>query len=104
VLFEDPAQVSESFSDGQGIGILMLKSCGRHSPWFDVGVAGASGDGENHPTATSTEVFVLPAVVPWALGNAEALQRVDQKAGKARFLLANALSPPILSHLKTRTA
>jgi hypothetical protein len=103
VLFEDPAQVTESFPDGQGIGILMLESRGSHSPWFDVGVAGASGDGENHPTATSTEVFVLPAVVPWALGNAEALQRVDQKAGKTRFLMANALGPPILSHLKTRT-
>jgi hypothetical protein len=42
---DDPAQVTESFSDGQGIGILMLKSRGSHSPWFDVGVAGASGDG-----------------------------------------------------------
>jgi hypothetical protein len=102
VLFKDPAQVSESFSDGQGIGILMSKSCGSHSPWFDVGVAGASGDGENHPTATSTEVFVLPAVVPWALGNAEALQGVDQKAGKTRFFLANALGPPILGHLKSK--
>jgi hypothetical protein len=103
VLFEDPAQVTESFSDGQGIGILMLKSCGRHPPRFDVGVAGTSGDGENHPTATSTEVFVLPAVVPWAFGNTEALQGVDQKAGKTRFLMANALGPPILSHLKIRT-
>jgi hypothetical protein len=45
VLFEDPAQVTESFSDGQGIGILMLKSRGSHSPWFDVGVVGASGNG-----------------------------------------------------------
>jgi hypothetical protein len=80
----------------------MLKSCGSHSPRLDVGVAGASSDGENYPTAKSTEVFVLPSVVPWALGNTEALQGVDQKAGKTRFFLANTLGPPILSHLKTK--
>jgi hypothetical protein len=102
VFLEDPAQVAESLSDGQGIGIPMLKSCGSHSPRLDIGVAGASGDGENHPTAMSTEVFVLPAVVPWALGNTEALQVVDQKAGKTRFLLADALGPPILGHLETK--
>jgi hypothetical protein len=102
VFLEDPAQVAESLSDGQGIGIPMLKSCGSHSPLLDVVVAGASGDGENHPTAASTEVFVLPAVIPWALGSTEALQGVDQKVGKTRFLLANALGPPILGHLKTK--
>jgi hypothetical protein len=102
VFFEDPAQVTKSLSDGQGIGILMLKPYGNHSPRLDVGVAGASGDGENHPTATSTEVFVPPTVIPWALGNTEALQGVDQKVGKTRFLLANALGPPILVHLKTK--
>jgi hypothetical protein len=48
VFLEYPAQVAESLSDGQGIGIPMLKSCGSHSPRLDVGVAGASGDGKNH--------------------------------------------------------
>jgi hypothetical protein len=102
VFLEDPAQVTESLSDGQGIGIPILKSCGSHSPRLDVGVAGASGDGENHPTAKSAEVFVLSVVVPWVLGNTEAFQGVDQKAGKTRFFLANALGPPILGHLKTK--
>ncbi|PVH38883.1 hypothetical protein PAHAL_5G378900 [Panicum hallii] len=102
VFLEDPAQITESLSDGQGIGILMLKSCGSHSPRLDVVVAGASGDGENDPTVKSAEVFVLSAVVPWALGNTEVLQGVDQKAGKTRFFLANALGPPILGHLKTK--
>jgi hypothetical protein len=73
VFLEDPAQVAESLSDGQGIGIPMLKSYGSHSPRLDVGVAGASGDGKNHPTVKGAEVFVLSAVVPWALSNTEAL-------------------------------
>jgi hypothetical protein len=64
VFLKDRAQVAESLSDSQGIGILMLKSCGSHSPRLDVGVAGASGDGKNHPTVKSAEVFVLSAVVP----------------------------------------
>jgi hypothetical protein len=102
VFLEDPAQVAESLSDGQGIGIPMLKSCGSHSPRLDVGVAGASGDGKNHTTAKSAEVFVLSAVVPWALSNTEALQGVDQKAGETRLFLANALGPTILGHLKTK--
>jgi hypothetical protein len=82
VFLEDPAQVAESLSDGQGIGIPMLKSCGSHSPRLNVGVAGASGDGKNHPTAKSAEVFVLSVVIPWALSNTEALQGVDKRRGK----------------------
>jgi hypothetical protein len=73
VFLEDLAQVAESLSDGQGIGIPMLKSCGSHSPRLDVGVAGASSNGKNHPTAKSAEVFILSAVVPWALSNTKAL-------------------------------
>jgi hypothetical protein len=102
VFLEDPAQVAESLFYGQGIGIPMLKSCGSHSPRLDVGVAGASSDGKNHPTAKSAKVFVLSAVVPWVLSNTEALQGVDQKAGETRLFLANALGPTILSHLKTK--
>jgi hypothetical protein len=102
VFLEDPAQVAESLSDGQGIGIPMLESCGSHSPWLDVGVAGASGDEKNHPTAKSAEVFVLSAVVPWVLSNTEAFQGVDQKAGETRLFLANALGPTILGHLKIK--
>jgi hypothetical protein len=102
VFLEDPAQVAESLSDGQGIGILMLKYCGSHSPRLDVRVAGASGDGKNHPTAKSAKVFVLSAVVPWALSNTETLQGVDQKAGETWLFLANALDPTILGHLKTK--
>jgi hypothetical protein len=29
------------------------KPCGSHPPWLDVGVAVASGDGEDHPIAKS---------------------------------------------------
>jgi hypothetical protein len=47
-------------------------------------------------------VFVLSAVVPWALSNTEALQGVDQKAGETRLFLANALGPTILGHLKIK--
>jgi hypothetical protein len=102
VFLEDPAQVADNLSDGQGIGILMLKSCGSHSPQLDVGVVGASGDVKNHPTAKSAEVFVLSPVVPWALSNTEALRGVDQKVGKTRLSLANTLGPTIPSHLKTK--
>jgi hypothetical protein len=102
VFLKDPAQVVESHYDGQGIGISMLKSCGSHSPWLDVGVAGASGDGMNHPTVKSAEVFILSAVVPWALSNTKALLGVDQKAGETRLFLENALGPTILSHLKIK--
>jgi hypothetical protein len=65
-------------------------------------VAVASGDGEDHSTAKSAELFVLSAVVPWALSDAETLQGVDKKAGKTRLLLAHTLGPSIFCHLKTR--
>jgi hypothetical protein len=80
VLFVDSAQVSESFSEGQGVGIPVLKPCGGRAPRLDVGVAVACGDGEDHPTAKSVELLVLSAVVPWALSDTEALQGVDKKA------------------------
>jgi hypothetical protein len=50
----------------------------------------------------SAEVFVLSAVVPWALNNTEALQGVDQKARETRLFSANALGPTILDHMKTK--
>jgi hypothetical protein len=50
----------------------------------------------------SAEVFVLFAVVPWALSNTEALKGVDQKVGETSLFLANTLGPTILSHLKTK--
>jgi hypothetical protein len=78
------------------------KPCGGHTPWLDVGVAVASGDGEDHPTAKSAELLVLSAIVPWALSDTEALQGVDKEASKTWLLLAHALGPPIFSHLKTR--
>jgi hypothetical protein len=96
------AQVSESFSEGQGVGISVSKPCGGHTPWLDVGVAVASSDGEDHPTAKSAELLVVSTVVPWALSDTEALQGVDKKACKTRLLLAHALGPLIFSHLKTR--
>jgi hypothetical protein len=73
-----------------------------HVPRLDVGVAVASGDGEDHSTAKSAELLVLSAVVPWVLSDIEALQGVDKEASKTRLLLAHALGPSILSHLKTR--
>jgi hypothetical protein len=78
------------------------KPSGGHPPRLDVGVAVASGDGEDHPTAKSTELLVLSAVVPWALSDTEALQGVDKEASKTGLLLAHALGPSIFSHLKTR--
>jgi hypothetical protein len=90
----------ECFSNGQGVGVLMPKPCGSHSPWLDVGVVVAPGDDQDHPAAEGTMVFVLSAEVPWAFHNAKAFQGVDQKAGKARCSLAIALGPPFLSHLK----
>ena len=44
VSFKNPAQVTEHLSDGQGISVLVPKSCSGHSPWLDVGVAITSGD------------------------------------------------------------
>jgi hypothetical protein len=78
------------------------KPCGCHSPRLDVGVALASGDGEDHSTAKSAELLVLSTVVPWALSDTEALQGVDKEASKTRLLLAHALGPSIFSRMKTR--
>jgi hypothetical protein len=102
VFLVDSTQVAEGFSEGQGVGVLMSKPCGGHAPWLDVSVAVASGDGEDHPTAKSAELLVLSAVVPRALSDTEALQRVDKEASKTRLLLAHALGPSIFCHLKTR--
>jgi hypothetical protein len=71
-------------------------------PWLNVGVAVASGDGEDHPTAKSAKLLILSVVVPWALSDTKALQRVDNETGKTRLLVAYALGPSIFSHLKTR--
>jgi hypothetical protein len=98
----DPTQVAEDFSEGQGVGVSVSKPCGGHAPRLNVGVAVASGDGEDHPTAKSAKLLVLSAVVPWALSDTEAFQGVDKEAGKTRLLLAHALGPSIFSHLKTR--
>jgi hypothetical protein len=102
VFLVDPAQIEEVFSDGQGVGVSVSKPCGGHAPQLDVGVAVASGDGEDHPTVKSAELVVLSAVVPWALSDTEELQGVDKEASKTRLLLAHALGPFIFSHLKTR--
>jgi hypothetical protein len=80
----------------------MSKPCGGHAPWLNVGVAVASSDGEDHPTAKSAELLVLFVVVPRALSDTEALQAVDKEASKTRLLLAHALGPSIFRHLKTR--
>jgi hypothetical protein len=102
VVFVNLAQVSKSFSEGQGVGILVSKPCGGHAPRLDVGVVVASSDGEDHPIAKSVELLVLSTVVPWALSDIEALKGVDKKASKNRLLLAHPLGPSIFSHLKTR--
>jgi hypothetical protein len=102
VFLVDPAQVEEGFSEGQRIGVSVSKSCGGYVPWLDVGVAVASSDGEDNPRAKSAELLVLSAVVPRALSDTEALQGVDEKAGKTRLLLAYALGPSIFRHLKTK--
>jgi hypothetical protein len=73
VFLVDPTQVAEGFSEGQGVGVSMSKPCGGHAPWLDVGVAVASSDGQDHPTAKSAELLVLPAVVPRVLSDTEAL-------------------------------
>ena len=100
--FKNPAQITERLPDGQGIGVLVPKPCGGHSPWLDVGVAVTSGDDQDHPAVEGTMVLVLSVVVPWAFRNAKALQGIDQEAGEARCSLAVALGPSFLSHLKTK--
>jgi hypothetical protein len=102
VFLVDPTQVAKGFSEGQGVGVSVSKPCGGHPPRLVVGVAVASGNGEDHPTAKSAELLVLSAIVPWALSDTEALQGVDKEASKTRLLLAHALGPSIFSHLKTR--
>jgi hypothetical protein len=102
VFLVDPAQVAEGFSEGQRVGDSVSKPCGGHAPRLDVGVAVASGDGEDHPTAKSAELLVLSTVVHRALSDTEALQGVDKKASKTRLLLAHGLGPSIFRHLKTR--
>jgi hypothetical protein len=79
VFLVDPTQVAEGFSEGQGVGVSVSKPCGGHAPRLDVGVAVASGDGEDHPTEKSAELLVLYAVVPRALSDTEALQIVDKE-------------------------
>jgi hypothetical protein len=78
------------------------KSCGGYAPRLDVGVAVASSDGEDHPTAKSVELLVLSTVIPRALSDTEALQGVDKKVSKTRLLLAHTLGPSIFCHLKTK--
>jgi hypothetical protein len=73
VFLVDPTQVAEGFSKGQGIGVLVSKPCGGHAPRLDVGVAVASSDGEDHPTAKSAELLVLSAIVPRVLSDTETL-------------------------------
>jgi tryptophanase len=102
VFLVDPAQVAEGFPEGQRIGVSVLKPCGGHAPWLDVGVAVASSDGEDHPTAKSAELLVLSAVVPRVLSDTKTLQGIDEKASKTRLLLAHALGPSIFHHLKTK--
>jgi hypothetical protein len=102
VFLVDPAKVAEGFSEGQRVGVSVSKTCGSHAPRLDVGVAVASSDGEDHPTAKSAELLVLSVVVPRALSDTKALQGVDKKARKTRLLLAHALGPSIFCHLKTK--
>ena len=83
VSFKNPAQITERLPDDQGIGVLVPKPCGGHSPWLDVGVAVTFGDDQDHPAAKGTMVLVLPVVVPWAFRNTKALQGIDQKAREA---------------------
>src|SRR6185312_1114555 len=77
VSFKNLAQITERLPDDQGIGVLVPKLCGGHSPWLDVGVAVTFGNDQDHPVAESIMVLVLPAVVPWALDNAKTLQGID---------------------------
>ena len=100
--FKNSAQITKRLPNGQGIGVLVPKSRGGHSPWLNVGVAITSGDDQDHPAAEGTMVLVLSVVVPWAFRNAKALQGVDQRAGEARCSLTKALGPSFLSHLKTK--
>ena len=77
MFLENLAQITESLSDDQGVGVSVPKPGDGHSPWLDVGIAVTFGDDQDHPAAKRTMVLVLPAVVPWALRNAKALQGID---------------------------
>ena len=100
--FKNPVQITDYLPDGQGIGVLVPKPYGGHSPWLDVGVAVTSADDQDHPVVEGTMVLVLSTIVPWAFRNAKAFQGIDQEAGKARCSLAKALGPSFLSHMKTK--
>ena len=82
VSLKNPAQIAERLPDDQGIGVLVPKPRGGHSPWLDVRVAVTFGNDQDHPAAEGTMVLVLPAVVPWAIQNTKTLQGIDQKAGR----------------------
>ena len=75
------AQIAKRLPDDQGIGVLVPKLCGGHSPWLDVGVAVTFGNDQDHPAAKGTIVLVLPVVVPWAFRNAKALQGITKDWG-----------------------
>ena len=92
----------ERLSDGQGIGVLVPKPCGGHSPWLDVGVAVTSSDDQDHPATEGTMMLVLSAIVPCVFRNAKAFYGIDQEARETRCSLAIALGPSFLSHLKTK--
>jgi hypothetical protein len=77
VFFKNPAKITECFSDGQRVGVLVSKPRGGRSPRLNVGVAVAPGNDQDHPAAEGTMVLVLSAVVPWAFCNAKVLQGVD---------------------------
>ena len=94
--------MTERLPDDQGIGVLVPKPRGGHSPWLDVEVAVTFGDDQDHPAAGDTMVLVLSVVVPWAFRNTKAFQGIDQEAGEARRGLAKAMGPSFLSHLKTK--
>ena len=102
VSLKNLAQITERLSDDQGIGVLVPKPRGGHSPWLDVGVTVTFDDDQDHPVAEGTMVLVLPAIVPWAFRNTKTLQGIDQKAGETGGSLANAMGPSFLSHLKNR--
>ena len=52
--FKNLAQITERLPDDQGIGVLVPKPYGGHSPWLDVGVAVTSSDDQDHPAAEGT--------------------------------------------------
>ena len=61
MFLENPAQITECLPDDQGIGVLVPKSGGGHSPWLDVGVAVTFGDDQKNPAAEGTTVVAKMA-------------------------------------------